>query len=94
MKNIKLKNLIKNFDSCTKVVIEKDVGFNIENWETVFKGYAMDVPWIYMNNILLPPDDNGEPIEVCMKDGEPYVHIAIIEKEDLPKYLKKEDKVV
>jgi hypothetical protein len=93
MKNIKLKNLIKCFDPYANVVIEKDVGLRAENWEIVFKGYIADIPWIYINNILLPPDDNGEPIEICMKDGEPYVNISIIEKEDLPRYLKKEDKI-
>jgi hypothetical protein len=89
MKPVKLKTIIKHLGMCVDVMIEKNVGYKErENWEVVFEGEAMDVPWIYMNDVLLPPSEYGEPIEMYMKDGKPYLSISIIEKEDWDYYVK------
>jgi hypothetical protein len=89
MKPVKLKTIIRHLNCCIDVIIEKDVGYKErESWEVVFEGEAMDVPWIYMNDVLLPPNEYGEPIEMYMKDGKPYLSISIIEKEDWDYYVK------
>ena len=72
MKIMKLKHILKYFDALTSIVLwQGDVKINPKkgdpnNWEEIFSGSVIDIPWIYLNYYLVN-DINGEAIS-CFLD--------------------------
>jgi hypothetical protein len=65
---MKLKGLLPYIDSITTVRIYRNVLIVGEQYEVVFEGSAMDVPWTLIDCKLIETKDNEDSEAMC-----PYV---------------------
>jgi hypothetical protein len=90
-KKLQLKDILPYLELTANVTLyQKDLYstkspvFEDEDYE-IFKGYIMDIPWIYLNFYLCEPDAEGEAINLCALEEDKTklsFYIFVQEKED------------
>lgn len=78
---MKLKKLLPYIDGMMYVEIWQNISLKDENFDIVFEGYAMDIPWIYTECKLLTIDENDgdEAISIYQKDNKTILSMVIKE---------------
>lgn len=86
MKNLKLKDILPYLDKIDTVIL-CEYGVKLSDYwdyDEVFEGSVMDIPWIYMEDYLINSSE-GEAIAVRKRDDDKAVmYISIAETRDEP----------
>lgn len=65
---LKLKQVLPFIDWGITIRIYDQVSVKGDDWQVVFEGMSMDIPWIYADRNLIDADDNEGSEAMC-----PYV---------------------
>lgn len=65
---LKLKQVLPFIDWGITIRIYEQVSVKGDDWQIVFEGMSMDIPWIYADRNLIDADDNEGSEAMC-----PYV---------------------
>lgn len=65
---LKLKQVLPFIDWGITIRIYDQVSVKGDDWQIVFEGMSMDIPWIYADRNLIDADDNEGSEAMC-----PYV---------------------
>lgn len=76
---MKIKDIIRYIDFMTDIIIWENVSTKEENWENVYEGSIMDMPWYYLEKNLIEAKNNegDEAICPCVIDDKPVLRITL-----------------
>ena len=82
---LKLKQVLPFIDYGITVRIYDQVSTKGDDWQVVFEGMSMEIPWIYADRNLIDVNDNNVSEAICPyvdKKGEACLRITLADEED------------
>lgn len=82
--SLKLKQVLPYIDFGINIRIYDQVSVKGVDWEVVFEGTSMNIPWIYADRNLIDADDNGGSEAICPyvdKKGQACLRITLADEE-------------
>lgn len=82
---LKLKQVLPFIDWGITVRIYDQVSVKGDDWQIVFEGMSMDIPWVYADRNLIDSDDNEGNEAMCPyvdEKGQACLRITLADEED------------